>query len=75
MPHLTEAAPQVLAEQPSGVALAGAITTFAAFILGWVLSGIATWRARVFPRAAALLLIVGALIGLPWPLFPSKLVV
>ncbi len=34
--------------------------------LGWLLFGVATLRARVYPRVAAILLIVGAvLLGLP----------
>ena len=36
--------------------------------LGWLLFGVATLRARVYPRWAAILLIVGAvLLGLPVP--------
>ncbi len=39
------------------------------FVLGWVLFGVATLRARVYPRASAMLLIAGALILLlPLPL-------
>jgi drug/metabolite transporter (DMT)-like permease len=38
------------------------------FALGWLLFGIATLRARVFPRAAAILLMIGAVIAaLPLP--------
>ncbi len=39
------------------------------FVLGWVLFGLATLRARIYPRPAAMLLIAGALILLlPLPL-------
>jgi hypothetical protein len=39
------------------------------FVLGWVLFGAATLRTRIYPRAAAMLLIAGALILLlPLPL-------
>ena len=39
------------------------------FVLGWVLFGVATHKARVYPRASAMLLIAGALILLlPLPL-------
>ena len=39
------------------------------FVLGWVLFGVATHRAQVYPRASAMLLIAGALILLlPLPL-------
>jgi hypothetical protein len=40
-----------------------------------LLFGVASFRARVFPRGAAIVLVVGALIGFPSPLFPPKLVV
>lgn len=41
--------------------LAGAFAvTMAAFVLGWALFGVAAWRARVYPRAATLLLILGS---------------
>jgi hypothetical protein len=39
------------------------------FVLGWVLFGVATLRTQIYPRAAAMLLIAGALILLlPLPL-------
>ncbi len=51
-------------EGPPG-RLAGAfVVTMAAFILGWMLFGVAAWRARVYPRAAALLLICGSPLAL-----------
>ena len=47
-------------EGPPG-RLAGAfVVTMATFVLGWMLFGVAAWRARVYPRAAALLLIFGS---------------
>ncbi len=48
----------------------GPVAIFAlSFVLGWVLFGVATLRAGLYPRAAAALLIVGALILLlPLPL-------
>ena len=36
------------------------VVTIATFVLGWMLFGVAAWRTRVYPRAAALLLILGA---------------
>jgi hypothetical protein len=40
------------------------VLTFVVFgTLGWILFGIATLRARVYPRAAAILLIAGVLIN------------
>ena len=39
------------------------MTGFALFALGWVLFGIASFRARVFPRWASIVLIIGGLLG------------
>ncbi len=42
--------------------------TLITFGVGWLLFGIATLRARIFPRAAAILLLIGAVIAvLPLP--------
>ena len=43
--------------------LAGAIATVGLYTVGWTLFGLAALRARAFPRAAALLLLVGGLAG------------
>ncbi len=51
-------------EGPPG-RLAGAfVVSWAAFVLGWMLFGVAAWRTRVYPRAAALLLIFGSPLAL-----------
>ena len=48
----------------------GFTLTFVVFLpLGWLLFGVASFRARIYSRAAAILLMVGAVIaGLPIPL-------
>jgi hypothetical protein len=50
--------------------MAGFILNFVTETLGWLLFGIATFRARVLPRPAALLVAAGPLIPLmidiPW---------
>lgn len=47
------------------VRLAGAfVVTMATFVLGWMLFGVAALRARVYPRGAALLLIIGSPLAL-----------
>jgi hypothetical protein len=43
--------------------ITGALLTFGSFSLGWVLFGIASFRARYFPRPASALLTVGAMLG------------
>lgn len=56
-----------LAEAELG--LAGFILAFLLVILGWLLFGVATLRARIYPRWAAILLIVGVVLSFfPIPL-------
>ena len=75
-PYLMEVAPKTLeGESPGGTLIAGAGVSFLTFNTGWLLFGIASFRARVFPRVATIVLIVGALICYPSPLYPPKLVV
>ena len=65
-PSLAVEAPE-LAEAELG--LAGFAISFLLVVVGWVLFGVATLRARVYPRLAAALLIVGAVASLvPVPL-------
>ena len=75
VPYLAEVSPRLAETSPTGLLLAGAAASFASFGVGWLLFGIASFRARVFPRVAAVLIILGALVGFPSPLFPPKLVV
>lgn len=51
-------------EGPPGRLAEAFVVTMATFVLGWILFGVAAWRARVFPRAAALLLILGSPLAL-----------
>src|ERR687889_1113426 len=68
-PAFAQVAPELLAQGPPGWLNFGFTLTFALTSLGWLLFGVATLRAGVYPRAAAILLIVGALISfLPLPL-------
>jgi hypothetical protein len=64
VPWLADVAPQVLEESPSGSLLAGGLTGLALFSLGWVLFGIASFRARVFPQWAAGVVILGGAQGI-----------
>ncbi len=67
VPRLAEAAPEV-ADRGEGSVLAGFLLSFLLFGVGWAVFGAATLRARVFPRWAAVLLIVGAVVSiLPLP--------
>ncbi len=63
VPYAAAEAPALVAEPPTGRLLAGAVVSFGVFALGWVLFGLASVRARVFPRDAAILLVIGGLVG------------
>lgn len=63
-PVIAIGAPELLESEPPGVVMFGILLSFALVNLGWILFGVAVLRARVYPRPAALLLIVGSLGGL-----------
>lgn len=68
-PALAQVAPELLAQDPPGWLDFGFTLTYVLASLGWLLFGVATLRAGVYPRAAAILLIVGAVISfVPLPL-------
>jgi hypothetical protein len=66
-PAIAELAPQsldALEAAPPGTALVGWISVELFFILGWILFGIASLRAKVVPRLAAWLLILAMVVML-----------
>lgn len=63
-PLIAAQAPEILKTAPSGSILIGAAATFVSFALGWVLFGIATYRAGLFPRGAAVLMVFGGIAGI-----------
>ena len=63
VPTIATEAPEVLGLPPSGSVLVGAIATVGLYSVGWTVFGLAALRARAFPLAAALLLLVGGLAG------------
>ncbi len=67
-PFLATEAPAALNTEPTGTLALGFTLTFALAAVGYLLFGIAALRARVYPRAAAIVLIAGAVISfLPIP--------
>ena len=67
VPHFAAAVPEMINES-TGSVLVGFFGSFALMAVGWLLFGLATLRAKVFPRWAALLLVAGAAITiLPLP--------
>jgi hypothetical protein len=63
-PLIAAQAPELLRTAPSGSILVGSALTFGSFALGWVIFGIASYRARVFPRGAAILMVLGGIVGI-----------
>jgi hypothetical protein len=56
-------APQVLESDPSILLGIGAVASYLLFAIGWALFGIASFRARVFPKAISAAIVVGGVIG------------
>jgi hypothetical protein len=66
VPRVAEVAPQVIDTFVGGRLLVGGLLSFALFGLGWVLFGIASLRAHVFPAAISVAILVGGLLsGVP----------
>ena len=63
-PRLAAVAPEVMTGAITGSMAVGAGATFGLFALGWTLFGVATFRAGVYPRPAAALLIIGGVVGI-----------
>jgi hypothetical protein len=64
IPWLGDVAFEVFAKK-SGTLIIGAASTFLLFTIGWVLFGLASLRARAFPPAIAVAILVGGAI-IPW---------
>ncbi len=62
VPWLGDVAPASL-HLAGGMLLYGAFTSYILFAAGWVLFGIASIRARVFPRPISVAIMVGGAIG------------
>ena len=63
-PAIASEAPELLESEPPGVVIFGILLSFVLVNLGWILFGVAVLRAGIYPRVAALLLIVGAVVAL-----------
>jgi hypothetical protein len=67
VPHFAPVAPEMINES-TGSVLVGFVLSYALLALGWILFGVATLRASIFPRWSSLLVVAGAVIAfLPLP--------
>jgi hypothetical protein len=71
VPWLADEAPSALDTDPSTLLALGAISSYLLFALGWALFGIASLRARVFPAAICVAIVVGGVIGFRALLSPT----
>ena len=67
LPYFSEAVPQLI-DESSGTVLAGFLLSYAVLAIGWTWFGVASLKAGVFSRRAAITMIVGGAIAfLPMP--------
>jgi len=71
VPWLADEAPAVLATDPSTLIAIGAISSYLLFAVGWALVGIASFRARVFPSAICVAIVIGGIVGFRALLSPT----
>jgi len=63
IPWLANEAPASLDTDPTTLLAIGAISSYLSFAVGWALFGIANLRARVFPTAICIAIVICGLIG------------
>jgi hypothetical protein len=68
VPYIVDKAPSLLEDPTGGSLLAGFVVSYLVMVFGWVVFASASLRARLLPRAAAIVLIAGAVFAiLPSP--------
>jgi len=63
VPWLADQAPGALSTEPTVLLALGAISSYLLFAVGWALFGVASLRARVFPPALSVAIVVGGVVG------------
>jgi hypothetical protein len=63
VPWLADQTPVALSADPTLLLALGAISSYLLFAAGWLLYGVAAFRARVFPRPIAVLIAVSGVLG------------
>ena len=62
VPWLGNVAPAAL-HVPGGMLVIGAFTSYVLFAVGWVLFGLASLRARIFPLPVSIAIVLGGIVG------------
>ena len=69
LPALAQAAPAFLDADLSLLEKVGSVLSLGLLVTGWLVFAVSTLRARIYPRAAAVLLLIGVVVGaIPLPL-------
>lgn len=63
VPFLSSISPQLVNEVPSGSLIIGALLSFFSFSIGWIMVGISSYKARVWPKYISILIICGGIFG------------
>ncbi len=63
VPWLADKAPAAFDTDPTTLLALGAIASYLLFAVGWILFGVASLRADVFPKAVAVAVIIGGIAG------------
>ena len=63
VPWIADEVPAAFDTDPTVVLAVGAISSYLLFAVGWALFGLASLRARVFPRSISIAIIIGGLCG------------
>ena len=68
-PALAQAAPAFMEADLSFSEKVGSVMSMGLLVIGWLVFAVSTLRARIYPRAAAVLLMIGVVVGaIPLPL-------
>ena len=73
VPWLADEAPASLDTDPTTLLAIGAIASYLSFAVGWLLVGVASYRARVFPTAICVAIAIGGVIGFRALLSPTAI--
>jgi Domain of unknown function (DUF4386) len=63
VPWLADEAPASLDTDPTTLLAIGAIASYLSFAIGWLLVGVASYRARVFPTPICIAIGIGGIVG------------
>ena len=73
VPWLADVAPASLDTDATTLLSIGAVFSYLSFAIGWAMFGIANYRAKVFPTAICVALVIGGLIGFRALLSPTAI--